>query len=837
MAASGVRPRCALLLVLLCWTPPCQGAPAEPAARTPQLTAYLDRSNYTREQHARLIVTVHTDPAALTRLALKATLSKDGEVVFEKWVPRLTGRHGVVDFGVLRLPAGTYQVAATLLHAGASLAHVELALTKLLRQRTEAKTDHEYTRLLVNGEPFFAIGAYGVPAQAFPEVAEAGFNTVVTEPSTHYLQAAESLGLKAFIDLPLALPPARSDAFLARLEAELKAMPSRIRTVHDCAALIGYYMVGEPDRTLAPHSPDGTGEAICSRLYEAAKQSDPHRMIWATFGRRLTFAGGYDIGAVHSYWCPSRGETPEAVVGPVRAAVAYAAKRRRPAWFVAQASTWSGGDVALSPRRQRCQVYLALINGVKGVVWWGYSYRPPDEAAWREISRLAGELSQLGPILLSDGRAEHLSTGPKPIAAGAATADLQPEPLHVLLKEHGARQYLIVANPTETHRTMLCTQPLPWGAHAVKVLFEDRSIVVSDGSFRDTFTGYATHVYEIPGPIGTDPLRISSGEATAPPAEAPATDKLADLTGSLLRNGAFEPDAERGLPEWDRNVWPTWSPGGWQLVRDVPGAHGACLRIATDVPAYSPGQTYGWTEPDAAVRGGTMHTPDPVLTDFCESEAYKQAFRVDVPNGTYDVRLVTKGAEAVDVRVGGRAVSTKQPEDLSSRELEHVSSRATAHDGHLLIEFLRSRARWFLHALEITSVDGEHERMFDFGTPSSPVGNGWIRVACPPHGRVWTKQRVRVQPDQPLIFSVRLRGDRDGLPVRLAVYPYHWFPWSADREMRLTTEWQEYALMTTVPKGLQPEGLVFVSFETTGAPGTAWADDACLRPAGPSHER
>ena len=828
VAVSRLATHCALLLALFCWPPLCQTAPAERGPALPRLTAYLDRSNYTREQDAQLIVSVDAGAEALGRLSLKATLSKDGEVVFEKLVPRLTGRRGTVAFEVLRLPAGTYRVAATLLDAGASVAHTELPLLKLLRQRTETKTDHEHGRLLVNGEPLFAIGAYGVPSHAFRELADAGFNTVVAEPFPHYLRAAGNLGLMAVVDLPVALAPTRSDAFLSRLEDELRSMPARISAVQHCAALIGYYMVDEPNHTLAPHSPDGTGEAICSRLFDTAKRSDPHRMVWATFGRRVTFANGYDIGAVHSYWCPSKGEGPMSVVGPVKAAVAHAARHRRPAWFVAQAGRWSGGEVPLTPREQRCQVYLALIQGVKGVVWWGYSYRPPDDAAWLEIKRLASELKRLGPILLSDGRTTRL-----PIDSASAAPDAAPMPLHALLKEHDERQYLIAANPTQRPRTMLCTLSRPPGAPSVNVLFEDRSITASGGSFRDTFAGYATHVYEIPGPLGPEPLEIVVDEGPAPP-EGDTVPEAADRADNLLKNGAFEPDDEHGLPEWDRDVWPTWSPSGWQLVQDAVDAHGTCLRISTDVPVYSTERGHGWTQPSSAVRGGTMHTADPVLTDFCESEAYEQSFRVDVPDGTYSVLLVMKNAAAVDVRIGGRSVSTEQPEDLSPRELERVFARATVNGGHLVVQFRNSRARWFLHALEITSVDGEHERRLDFGTPSSPVGTGWTAVVCPPHGRVWTKQRVRVKPDQPLIFSIRLRGDRNGLPVRLAIYPYHWFPWSADRELGLTTEWQEYALTATVPKGLQPEGLVFVSFETTGAPGTVWADDACLRPARPN---
>ena len=141
--------------------------------------------------------------------------------------------------------------------------------------------------------------------------------------------------------------------------------------------------------------------------------------------------------------------------------------------------------------------YLAIVHGARGILYYCYrgsQYEILDSPEhWADLKRLAGELRELTPVLLSDDSEEKLGlrvTGP----LGRTDADEMP-PVHYLLKEQGETRTLIAVNPAD--RAVNVTFRGPTAAYlSLNVLFENRTVTAKNGVFSDRFAPYAVHIYQ-----------------------------------------------------------------------------------------------------------------------------------------------------------------------------------------------------------------------------------------------------------------------------------------------------------------------------------------------------
>lgn len=129
--------------------------------------------------------------------------------------------------------------------------------------------------------------------------------------------------------------------------------------------------------------------------------------------------------------------------------------------------------------------YSSVIHGARGLLYWGQYYITPDAELWSSIKRLASEFRVIG----------------QPIAAGERlTGWTAANPnLEGLLKRHENRLYLILANRSSGRVPNAALHCPGLGTPALEVLFENRSLPHTQGSFRDTFEPWEVHVYT--GPV------------------------------------------------------------------------------------------------------------------------------------------------------------------------------------------------------------------------------------------------------------------------------------------------------------------------------------------------
>ncbi len=284
--------------------------------------------------------------------------------------------------------------------------------------------DHGET--LVNGRPFFPAGFYGVPDsdEARP-IPQAGYNVALTymtdvESCRKWLDRCRQLGLLGIVSVPNPFVAAFDEAALRRA----------IRAVKEHPALLAYYLFDEP----YPSTPGAT-PAELKRAYDVVADEDPYHPIGVCLNVpdfTDDYIDCYDVVLPDPYPLVKRVQ-PLTLVSDNLAETRRALAGTKPIWVVPQAF---GSDVVEgigdpeqyrtpTPDQERCMTYLALTQGVQGVVYYCYHVYTRYDAAkakagewpyvlgghlpdqqpklWGALVGLGAEMKHLGPALLRPG--------------------------------------------------------------------------------------------------------------------------------------------------------------------------------------------------------------------------------------------------------------------------------------------------------------------------------------------------------------------------------------------------------------------------------------------------
>jgi hypothetical protein len=103
----------------------------------------------------------------------------------------------------------------------------------------------------------------------------------------------------------------------------------------------------------------------------------------------------------------------------------------------------------------RVMLYLALINGAKGIFWYSYSdpgWKLPDTPLWNRFEDLNKETAALaGPIMLG--------AEPAGLKVVSGTPDTPVGVLQCLAREHSGKLYVLLANPSDKPLQVTLTPP------------------------------------------------------------------------------------------------------------------------------------------------------------------------------------------------------------------------------------------------------------------------------------------------------------------------------------------------------------------------------------------
>jgi len=446
-------------------------------------------SFYSFEKTGELLIHI---PAKFISANLDITITADGNDLV-KW-------KGAPGTKILRLSFpldlknGTYVATANIRSSGGNVYSAKSPLCILNYKPNEVKTDCLTGGLIVKGRIFFPFGFYcysPVDPVLPEEEAVRGFNMISPYqkilPQTlnerkAYMDRCAQLGMKVHYNL---LSVSGGGGVSSKIEGISEAekrerLISEIKTFMDHPALLAWYISDEPNGYKIP--PEQLEE-----IYRTVRNTDPWHPVSVVFMAPFTaskkYADALDIVMADPYPIPKNSVNQ---AGNVVKQLADEFRGRKPMWLVPQA--FGGGEWwEREPTIQeiRNMTYQALVNGAGGIQYFvrhGPNSFPKSTATWNECGKIAMEVAEMTPWLLSDE---------KTIPVRSANANVQ-----VWSGSHDNKLIVIAVNKLNIPQSSVITISGKTETEA-RVLFENRAINIISGILSDYLSAFGTQVYLI----------------------------------------------------------------------------------------------------------------------------------------------------------------------------------------------------------------------------------------------------------------------------------------------------------------------------------------------------
>ena len=284
--------------------------------------------------------------------------------------------------------------------------------------------------------------------------------------------------------------------------------------------IVGWMHGDEPDNAQPLDGGRGYGPpvdpATIAADYRRLVRADPGRPVMLNLGQGVAWDGWYgrgvrtnhpedypayldgcDIASFDIY--PATHDKPE-VAGKLEY-VARGVDRlrgwaggRRIVWNCIECTRISNVRVKPTPAQVRSEVWMALIHGSQGLIYFVHQFKPTFieaglladaemEAAVGDINR---QIRELAPVLNS----------PTVTGAVSVTSSEADAPVDVMVKRDREATYVfaVAMRSRPAKATFRFAQSV---ATKTEVLGEGRTIAVADGAFADEFAPYAVHLYRV----------------------------------------------------------------------------------------------------------------------------------------------------------------------------------------------------------------------------------------------------------------------------------------------------------------------------------------------------
>lgn len=407
--------------------------------------------------------------------------------------------NGIPKNSILRIPFAldldpdNYKISANIKVSGSITRFIAFSDLIILKYKpNEVKTDRLTGGLIVNKRQFFPFGFYcysPVHPTLPEEEAVRGFNMMSPYqkilPSTFderkaYMDRCAQLGMKVHYNL---LSVSGGGGVGSKPEGlswsdRKTLLLNEIKTFRDHPALLAWYIADEPNGHKIP--PD-----TLKFIYRLIRENDPWHpqsiVFMAPFLASRQYIDALDIVMADPYPIP---DSPLTLPGNVAGSLSSEFKGKKPVWIVPQA--FGGGELwSREPTVQeiRAMTYQSLINGAKGIQYFirqGLNLFPKSTILWNECGRMALEISEMTPWLLSDEETIKITSSSKNVIVTSGV--------------HNGQLLILAANKTNEPQTTKFSLAKPLSGK-VRVLFENRYVTISNGSFSDQLSALGTQVY------------------------------------------------------------------------------------------------------------------------------------------------------------------------------------------------------------------------------------------------------------------------------------------------------------------------------------------------------
>jgi hypothetical protein len=412
----------------------------------------------------------------------------------------LTSWKGIPGKKLLRLPfnlcmaPASYDVAAEIKSSKGTLYKATAGLIVLSYKSNEVKTDRLTGGLIVNSRIFLPFGFYCYSA-VYPTLPEEetvkGFNMIspyqkilpeTLKERKAYMDRCAQLGMKVHYNL---LSVSEGGGVSSKIEGiseseKRERLISEIKTFMDHPALLAWYISDEPNGNKIP--PEQLEE-----IYRTVKDTDPWHPVSVVFMAPFTaskkYADALDIVMADPYPVPN-GSVSQ--VGDVSKLLIAEFEGIKPVWIVPQA--FGGGEWwerEPTIQEMRTMTYQAIVNGARGIQYFvrhGLNSFPKSISTWNECGRMALEIAEITPWLLSDEKTLQVKTSSKNVLISSAVHDGQL--LIIAVNKVNSPQKLDISISGSTF-------------NSARVLFENRSVSIYSGIFSDYLTAFGSQVYII----------------------------------------------------------------------------------------------------------------------------------------------------------------------------------------------------------------------------------------------------------------------------------------------------------------------------------------------------
>ncbi|QEH32279.1 hypothetical protein OJF2_07480 [Aquisphaera giovannonii] len=287
----------------------------------------------------------------------------------------------------------------------------------------------------------------------------------------------------------------------------------------DRPTIVGWMHGDEPDNAQSLGEGKGYGPPIAPAKiiddYHEIRRADPDRPVMLNLGQGVAWDGWYGRGtrtnhpedyAEYAKGCDIASfdiypacSTDAAVAGKLWY-VPHGVERLRkwagpdrPVWCCIETTRISNVNRKATPAEIRAEVWMALIRGAKGIIYFAHQFKPTfieagllaDRDVAREVAAINRRIRDLAPVLNSPD----VPDGVKVEVIGGRA-----DRIATLVKRQGDSAYFFAASldekPTEVRFR------LPAGVDSsVEVLDESRTLQAPAGGWSDRFGGYQVHLY------------------------------------------------------------------------------------------------------------------------------------------------------------------------------------------------------------------------------------------------------------------------------------------------------------------------------------------------------
>lgn len=286
----------------------------------------------------------------------------------------------------------------------------------------------------------------------------------------------------------------------------------------DRATIVGWMHDDEPDNAQSLGEGKGYGPPVTPEViveeYRKMKAADPDRPVLLNLGQGVAWDGWYGRGTRtnHPEDYPKYIEGCDLASFDIYPACHTNAEVAGKLWYVPHGverlKTWAGDRPVwcciettgidnearkATPAQIRAEVWMALIRGAKGIIYFAHQFKPTfieaglldDEEVARQVAAVNARIRELAPVLNSSDAPDAVkieANGPSKIAT--------------LVKQYDGSTYVFAASLGEGE-TSARFRLVGDADTDVEVLDESKTIRADAGAWSDRFDGYQVHLYRV----------------------------------------------------------------------------------------------------------------------------------------------------------------------------------------------------------------------------------------------------------------------------------------------------------------------------------------------------